>query len=121
MTDPEQERIMPSSTRVTSNIDRSLGTFLSDGGQEFATMFEHEPQPEHIHAMWEKKAAENIEEWGLQDVETLLLAMQEELGELTQGYLEAHHEDGDADRVGAELDDLVALCIQLRWRMIVDD
>ena len=68
-------------------------------------------------AYWTGKAATNVEEWGLQDVETLLLAMQEEQGELAQAHLEAKHEDGDAERIAAELDDLAALCIQLRWRL----
>lgn len=76
--------------------------------------------PATVYGMWEEMAEENVEEWGLQDVDTLLLAMQEELGELTQGYLEAEHENGDPDRVGRELDDLVALCIQLRWRLYED-
>lgn len=62
---------------------------------------------------WTKKARKNIETWGLQDEETLLLAVQEELGELTQAHLEAAHEAGDPDRVDAELDDLGALLVQL--------
>lgn len=66
---------------------------------------------------WAEKAETNVEEWGLQDVETLLLAMQEEQGELAQAYLEAEYEDGDAARIAAELDDLAALCVQLRWRL----
>lgn len=66
---------------------------------------------------WREKAEENIDEWGLQDVETLLLAMQEEQGELAQAYLEAEYEGGDLARAANELDDLAALCIQLRWRL----
>jgi len=66
---------------------------------------------------WCEIAEGNVEEWGLQDVETLLLAMQEEQGELAQAHLEAKHEDGDAARIASELDDLAALCIQLRWRL----
>jgi NTP pyrophosphatase (non-canonical NTP hydrolase) len=66
---------------------------------------------------WVDKAEQNVEEWGVQDVETLLLAMQEEQGELAQAHLEAKHEDGDAARIAAELNDLAALCIQLRWRL----
>jgi NTP pyrophosphatase (non-canonical NTP hydrolase) len=68
-------------------------------------------------AYWVEKAEENVEEWGLQEIETLLLAMQEEQGELSQAYLESEHEDGDAARIASELDDLAALCIQLRWRL----
>lgn len=66
---------------------------------------------------WAEKADENIAEWGVQDVETLLLAMQEELGELTQAHLEALAEDGDPHRVSDELDDLAALCVQLDRRL----
>jgi len=62
---------------------------------------------------WIGKADANIAEWGLQSEETLLLAIQEELGELTQAYLEATHEDGHDGRVDEELDDLGALLLQL--------
>lgn len=62
---------------------------------------------------WESKAAENLEKWGHQREETLLLAIQEELGELTQAHLESNHEGGDDSRVDDELDDLGALLIQL--------
>ena len=62
---------------------------------------------------WRDRAESNIDEWGLQDVETLLLAMQEELGELTQAHLQARDEDGASGRVADELDDLGALCVQL--------
>ena len=33
---------------------------------------------------WEKKAKENVDKWGLQDLGTLLLATQEELGEVAE-------------------------------------
>lgn len=62
---------------------------------------------------WMGQASENIDKWGLQDEETLLLAIQEELGELTQAHLEARAEGGDPERVDEELDDLGALLIQL--------
>ena len=64
-------------------------------------------------ARWHGIAEANIEKWGLQDEETLLLAMQEELGELAQAHLEAKHEDGHELRIDEELDDLGALLIQL--------
>lgn len=63
-------------------------------------------------ARWQGKAESNIKEWGLQDEETLLLAMQEELGELTQSVLEARYEDGSQLRIDGELDDLGALLVQ---------
>jgi len=66
---------------------------------------------------WRHKAEENVEEWGLQAVQTLLLAMQEEMGELAQAHLEAEHEGGDPARIAKELADLGALCVQLRWRL----
>lgn len=66
---------------------------------------------------WTAKAEENLEEWGVQEPETLLLALQEELGELTQAHLEATHEDGAPERLQEELDDLGALLIQLDRRL----
>jgi len=69
------------------------------------------------HGYWKRKANENVDEWGLQDIPTLLLAMQEEQGELAQAYLESEHEGGNVGQIAAELDDLAALCIQLRWRL----
>lgn len=70
---------------------------------------------------WRTKARENVDEWGLQDVDTLLLATQEELGELAQAHLEAEHEDGNPERRQAELDDLAALLFQLQWALEGDD
>lgn len=84
------------------------GQALHDGGQ-------YMNGDEHVE--WWEQAFENTGEWGLQDVETLLLAMQEELGELTQAHLEASAEGGDPDRVEAELVDLGALCFQLQWAL----
>ena len=78
---------------------------------------EQEPVSIGLFAEWHGKAAENVEEWGLQDVETLLLAMQEELGEMTQAHLEATHEDGEAERLVHEMDDLGALLLQLHMRL----
>lgn len=69
---------------------------------------------------WQQKADANLDEWGLQDRETLLLAIQEEVGELSQAHLEAEYEDGDSDRLAAELDDLGALLLQLDLRLRVD-
>jgi NTP pyrophosphatase (non-canonical NTP hydrolase) len=62
---------------------------------------------------WERKAEENVEEWGQQNIETLLLAIQEELGELTQATLEYRAEDGVYAPLFEELDDMGALLIQL--------
>ncbi len=64
---------------------------------------------------WREKAQENIEEWGKQDPETLLLAAQEELGELSRAYLESNYEDGGFAETQEELDDLAALMFQLEW------
>ena len=66
---------------------------------------------------WGEKAQTNVDTWGLQDIPTLLLAMQEEQGELAQAYLESEHESGDVARIESELDDLAALCIQLWWKL----
>jgi len=71
-------------------------------------------------ARWQRKAAENRAEWGEQSVETLLLAAQEELGELTQAHLEYCHEDGEYSMFD-ELDDLGALLVQLHWALSAHD
>lgn len=55
------------------------------------------------------KGRENIEKWGLQDVDTLLHAMMEELGEIARAHLE---KEGD-QRLIEEARDLGALCLQL--------
>lgn len=65
-----------------------------------------------LYDRYEAQADENIEKWGLQDKPTHLLAMQEELGELTRAHLEAEHESGDPDLVEGELVDLGALLLQ---------
>ena len=66
---------------------------------------------------WRRKAEENVQEWGWQSKPTLLLAATEELGELTQAYLESRDEGGDRARIQDELDDLAALLIQLHWHV----
>ncbi|EMA11589.1 hypothetical protein C437_01715 [Haloarcula vallismortis ATCC 29715] len=66
---------------------------------------------------WFEKADQNIEEWGDQDLETLLLCMQEELGELTQAVLQYQHEEGEAERIREELDDLMPLGIQFERKL----
>ena len=83
---------------------------MSEGG------FEQFEASSSLFDRWMSKADENIHEWGLQDEETLLLAMQEELGELTQAVLEARAEGGDPGRIDRELDDLGALLIQFHER-----
>lgn len=66
---------------------------------------------------WRRKARENVEKWGLQSFKELLLAMQEEMGELTKAYLEHDYEDEDFDRIEEELDDLMALGYQLLFKI----
>ena len=74
---------------------------------------------------WYNKAKQNIDKWGLQDKETIALAMMEELGELTQAilqYNELSHDVPDSsenqlkyERMNNELDDLAALMYQMKW------
>jgi len=66
------------------------------------------------------KAEKNIQKWGLQDVETLLLAIMEELGELSQAFLKFKYEGEKIERIEEELDDLGALIIQLKMRLEKD-
>jgi hypothetical protein len=61
----------------------------------------------------ETKAAGNIAKWGTQNIETLLIAMQEELGEIAQAFLQHKYEGGERVRIFEENDDLAALCVQL--------
>lgn len=78
------------------------------------------PSSDHylLHGQrWGRAAADNIDTWGRQDLDTLLLATQEELGELCQAVLEASAEGGDPERIQAELDDLAALMFQLQWAL----
>lgn len=74
-------------------------------------------EPTYLHERWYDKADENVDEWGIQHPRTVLLAMQEELGELTQAYLEASAEGGDPSAWRDEMNDLGALLIQLHWSM----
>lgn len=80
-----------------------------------------DPLPPKRHYLfiqaWQEQARQNVNGWGLQDRETLLLAMQEELGELTQATLEEQHEGGDYQRQYDELADLAALLIQFYHRL----
>lgn len=68
-----------------------------------------------FHDRWYAKAHENVDEWGLQNPAVVLLAMQEEMGELTQAYLEATYEGADEYEAQEELHDLGALCVQFLW------
>lgn len=81
---------------------------------------------------WKDKAKRNIKKWGLQSEETLLLAMMEELGELTQAFLKYKHTDPiepdetdiqiKLNRIKSELSDLMALGYQLEAQLeVVDD
>lgn len=78
---------------------------------------ETERAEQAVSRRWQAKAADNLAQWGPQSVPVLLLAMQEEQGELAQAYLEAEYENGDASRISEELADLGALCFQLHDRL----
>lgn len=80
-------------------------------------MSDQEFTGEGLYKRWPSKAIQNEQQWGEQRVETLLLAMTEELGELTQAHLEGQ----STPSVRAELDDLAALCIQLNRRLNAGD
>lgn len=59
------------------------------------------------------RARKNLTKWGVQDFETLGLAIAEECGELCQAILQAKHEGGERGRISQEAIDLGALCIQV--------
>lgn len=73
--------------------------------------FEHKVTLEQITTAM--KAANNIEKWGVQDLETIGLAIAEETGELCQAILQAKSEGGDPARIMEEARDLAALCLQI--------
>jgi len=77
----------------------------------------HERHPEAEFSHWRAAAVENVDEWGVQTPETVLLAMMEELGELVQTRLEYTSGDGEYARIQQELDDLAPLCWQLEWAL----
>ena len=64
-------------------------------------------------ALFAMKAEENIEKWGVQHLETLVLAIAEETGELAQALLQYRHEGGERQRILDETADLGALCCQI--------
>lgn len=51
--------------------------------------------------------------WGIQHPDELLSAINEEIGEIEQAYLEATHEGEPEKRVEKEIDDLGPLLMQL--------
>jgi NTP pyrophosphatase (non-canonical NTP hydrolase) len=71
------------------------------------------PDGDNIGRAWERRAAENVEQWGVQHPEELLSAIVEEIGEIEQAYLEATHEDGERGCVEDEVDELGPLLFQL--------
>ena len=63
------------------------------------------------------QAHRNVRKWGVQDVETLGLAVSSEAGELAQAILQHKNENGDRDQIRHEAVDLGALCVQVLWLM----
>lgn len=60
-----------------------------------------------------RRVAKNLEKWGVQDFETLGLAVAEEAGELAQVILKARHEGSERGRISHEAIDLAARCVQV--------
>lgn len=60
-----------------------------------------------------RRVAKNLDKWGVQDFETLGLAVCEEAGELAQAILQNKHENGERVRITREALDLAALCVQV--------
>ena len=63
---------------------------------------------------WVSKACANAAKWGDQNINDLILAIVEEVGELSQAFLQHRYEDQPKERIWEELDDLAPLIIQLR-------
>lgn len=71
------------------------------------------PWGREVGRVWDRKASENMYAWGIQHPLELLSAINEEVGEIEQAYLQATHEGGDPGRVEDEIDDLGPLLMQL--------
>ena len=67
-------------------------------------------------ASLEMKAHKNVKKWGLQDIPILLLH-DFRINQISQAYLQYEHENGEEKRISEELDDLMALGWQLRWKL----
>lgn len=73
--------------------------------------------------LWEQKADENVEKWGHQSLEDLHVASSEEFLELNHALMHYRYDDPDGeedaslDDIRAEVDDLAALLIQIRWAL----
>jgi len=77
------------------------------------------PLVREIWLFWiAQKANKNLEKWGVQDFETLGLAVCEEAGELAQAILQNKHEGGERGRITHEALDLAALCVQVLVTMV---
>lgn len=71
------------------------------------------PKGRNIGRDWGQRALKKEGEWGIQHPHELLSAINEEVGEIEQAYLEATHESGDEGAVQDEIDDLGPLLMQL--------
>lgn len=71
------------------------------------------PRWDTVDRGWDRKASENMSEWGVQHPLEVLSAITEEVGEIEQAYLEATHEGEPERYVENEIDDLGPLLYQL--------
>ena len=71
-------------------------------------------------AYWRDQAELNVEEWELQEIDTVLLAIMEELGETAQAYLECEYEGKSEIALYGEIDDLAPLMWQLMWAAMAE-
>lgn len=81
---------------------------------------------------WKDQAKKNIDKFGHQPKEILILAMVEELGELSQALLEYKHavpfvrlskleKKVQFNKIYDELDDLSALMYQMKWALDTEE
>ena len=70
---------------------------------------------------WVEKAQGNLKKWGLQDEATLIECMTEEMGEVAKAHLQFVHECGDYSRIREEVGDLAALCLQIAYRLLIEE
>ncbi len=109
--DPDHEFTLPEDASDDpedgEDADRALDEFATDGGVRDTPGLTDvaDSQPAEL-TKWEQMAHENVQKWGLQPVDALLLAMGEEMGELAEVVL-SWNEYTDQNRRAEDGRDLI--------------
>lgn len=94
-------------------IDNTHGDGVEQQSDERPTIPVGNRPGSYLGLEWANRGLKNEAKWGIQHPEELLSAINEEVGEIEQAYLEATHEDGNKKAVQDEIHDLGPLLMQL--------